>query len=285
MTLLRWTIGDVEITRVEERVVPLPCEVLIPGITAEHIAANADWCNPFFTDSGKILLSLHSFIVRSGDTTIVVDTCVGTRTPRPLPGDDTFLDRLDDAIVGGLDAVDVVVCTHLHFDHVGWNTTVRDGVVVPTFPAARYLVTAAELDHLAIDDHNEVIEPSVQPLVTAGVLDAVGTDHVITDAVRLIATPGHTPGHVSVLIESQGQTGLITGDATHNPLQFTYPELAATPFDHDSMQSTATRATLVERYGNGDTLMLGTHFAPPTAGHIRIANGRTWFDISARDTP
>ncbi|MEZ5230655.1 MAG: MBL fold metallo-hydrolase [Acidimicrobiales bacterium] len=170
-----------------------------------------------------------------------------------------------------------MLCTHLHFDHVGWNTVRVDDRWVPTFPNARYLIAATELDHVRRDDHMGVLEPSVQPLLDAGLVDAVATDHRVTSEVRLLPTPGHTPGHVSVTIESAGRRATITGDAVHSPLQFTYPELAASRFDHDSMQSTETRRALIEAHADVDVLVLGTHFAPPAAGHLHTVDGTVRF--------
>lgn len=294
---LSWMIGDVVITRVEESILPLPTKVLVPDITPDQIELQRPWVNPYFEepdgDEPVLRLSVHSFVIQSEGKTIVVDTCVGPDSDRGLDGDPGFLERLDMAIDGGLDAVDVVVCTHLHFDHVGWNTVARDGFAVPAFPNARYLVTAAEMDELERDDHMAIGEPSIKPLMAAGVLDVieVGDDgHPVTDEVHLISTPGHTPGHVSVLITSAGETtdqtsegdvertALITGDAFHSPLQFAYPDLAAWRFDSDSAQSTATRQAMLDRFADSETVVLGTHFAPPTAGHLRTGNHGVWLD-------
>ncbi len=272
----RFDVGDVSITQVVERVTAVPCNAIVPGITAEMLAA-APWVAPYFADDGRMLLSNHTFVVQSGTTTIVVDTCVGTATERPLPGDETFIDRLADAIDGGLEAVDLVLCTHLHFDHVGWNTRKVDDAWVPTFPRARYLITSAELEHIRTDDHMGVFEPSVAPLLEAGLVDAVSTDHALTSEVRLVATPGHTPGHVSVDIESDGHRATITGDAVHSPIQLAHPELAATPFDHDSVQSTTTRHELIAGHLDADRLVLGTHFAPPCAGRLQTVDGAIVF--------
>jgi glyoxylase-like metal-dependent hydrolase (beta-lactamase superfamily II) len=195
----------------------------------------------------------------------------------PSPSDETFADRLADAVEGGLEGVDIVVCTHLHFDHVGWNLRVIDGQRVPTFPNARYLFTQPELDHVAVDDHMDVLGSSIQPLLDAGLVDAVDTNHRLTGEVVLIPTPGHTPGHVSVLIESQGERALITGDMAHTPLQFALPDLAASTFDWNSNESSNTRRRIVDTYANTGDLILGTHFAPPTAGRIRRAGDRVWF--------
>lgn len=274
-----WRIGDVTITCVVESVVPVPAGYLITGLTDDLVAAQRPWIDPFFGDDGALLLSVHSFVVQSGDTTIVVDTCAGMHEDRRLGGDPTFLARVGATIAGGIDAVDVVVCTHLHFDHVGWNT-VPDGRGGrrPAFPNARYVVTVGELDGFADRDEDGVAPTSLDPLVAAGVLDRVESDRRITPEVRLLPTPGHTPGHVSVLIESGGETGLITGDAAHSPIQFTHPELAAGRVDHDSAASTRTRRELIARYADAGTLVLGTHFAPPTAGRLVTDGGAVRFE-------
>ncbi len=290
VTDLSWSVGALTVTRVEERIIPLTAKVLLPDATPEHIEANRPWIDPYFDgveDGHPVMqLSIHSFVVAAGDTTIVVDTCVGPDPDRGLPGDAGFVDRLDTTLRaagrGGLDGVDVVVCTHVHFDHVGWNTRTVDGVTVPTFPNARYLVTRAELDEVEADDHMGVLDPSIRPLRDAGVLDAIDLDHgdldddtstgggrhQIVDGVELVATPGHTAGHVSVLLRSEGQEALITGDAFHSPVQFAAPELAAWRFDSDSTTSTATRRQLIDRFVGTDALLLGTHFAPPTGGRL-----------------
>jgi glyoxylase-like metal-dependent hydrolase (beta-lactamase superfamily II) len=271
---LSWQIGRVTVTRVEESITPVPAGYLLAGLTDDHIAAQQPWVSPYFDGDGALLLSVHSFIVETDDVTIVVDTCAGMHEGRPLPGDPSFLDRLATEIDGGLDAVDVVICTHLHFDHIGWNTIRdRDGAWVPAFPNAQYLITDRELDGFDTRDPEHMADVSITPLADAGLLVAVELDHRVTSEVRLLSTPGHTRGHVSVLIESGGSTALITGDATHSPIQFAYPELAATRVDHDSEWSTQTRRDLIERFIDTEALILGTHFAPPTAGVLRTSPG------------
>ncbi len=280
-----WSVGEVTVTRVEENVIPLTAKVLLPDATVDQVEAGRPWIDPYFdgeADGHPIMrLSIHSFVVRAGDTTIVVDTCVGPDPERSLPGDPHFDRRLDDVIEGGLDAVDVVVCTHVHFDHVGWNTREVDGRLVPTFPNARYLVTEAEMAEVEADDHMAVLEPSLAPVAEAGQLDVIGLDddgrHRICPGVELLATPGHTAGHVSVLLRSDGREALITGDAFHSPLQFAHPEVAAWRFDTDSDGSTATRRRLIDRFADADALLFGTHFAPPTAGRLVRADGRVRF--------
>jgi glyoxylase-like metal-dependent hydrolase (beta-lactamase superfamily II) len=276
---LSWSVGALTVTRVEESILPLTAKVLVPDATVDQVEANRPWIDPYFdgeADGHPVLrLSIHSFVIEAGATTIVVDTCVGPDPERSLPGDPGFVHRLDTALgstpAGGLAGVDVVVCTHVHFDHVGWNTRTIDGVVSPTFPNARYLVTRAEMDEVEADDHMAVREPSILPLADAGLLDVIDLDdgrHRICDGVELIATPGHTAGHVSVHLRSGDDEALITGDAFHTPLQFAHPDLAAWRFDTDAEQSTATRRRLVGRFAGTDALVLGTHFAPPTAGRL-----------------
>jgi glyoxylase-like metal-dependent hydrolase (beta-lactamase superfamily II) len=264
---MSWTVGDARIVRVAEVVVPVDARIILPDVTSDHIDPHRPWIDPYVDDRARIMLSVHSFVVQSCGTTIVVDTCIGVEAPQPLPGDDAFADRLDDAVEGGLEAVDVVLCTHLHFDHVGWNLRTVDGRSVPTFPNARYLVARRELE--SGDDDHQLRQRSIDPLLDAGVLDPIEPAHRITAEVRTVPTPGHTPGHVSVLVESGGETGLITGDTFHSPVQIAHPELVATTFDDDVELAAATRRALLERYTDTPTLVLGTHFAPPTAGRLR----------------
>lgn len=265
---LTWSVGSVRITRIEERVTGVPWDRLVPA-GADHLDDCRPWIEPFVSDSGSaLLLSVHSFVVETPETVIVVDTCVGTSDDMKLPGDPDFGGRLE-AHVSSFDQVDIVVCTHLHFDHVGWNTIERNGELVPTFPKARYLVTSTELAAERDEEDSISYQRAIAPLDTAGVLDAVESTHQIDAWVRLEPTPGHTPGHVSVRVTDGDQTALIIGDLAHTPLQFAFPEAASNP-DHSPAEATATRRRIVDEHGNQPTLLLGTHFAPPTAGHLEI---------------
>jgi glyoxylase-like metal-dependent hydrolase (beta-lactamase superfamily II) len=283
MTHLEWQVGDVQVVRVEERIHGVIRDTLVPGITDAQLAEHAEWVAPFFSRSGRLLLSVHTFLVRDGERTILIDTCAGVEPARPLPGDPAFLERLEAAINGGLEAVDTVLCTHLHFDHVGWNTRRVGGRRVPTFPNARYLFARVELDALEADDHASVHESSIAPLIDAGLVDLVETDHVLTPALRLIPTPGHTPGHVSVAIESRGQRAVVTGDVMHTPLQVALPELTASPFDADPAHATETRKRFLDAHEETDCLLFGTHFPPPTAGYVRGSGNQRRFVPAADD--
>jgi glyoxylase-like metal-dependent hydrolase (beta-lactamase superfamily II) len=271
--MAQWKIGDVTVTRVLEQVAPLLPEALIANIDADRLARHARWLKPhFMNESGEILLSIHALVVESSDKVIVVDTCMGNDRPLPMDLDmlhTSFLEDLEKVVPR--EDVDYVLCTHLHFDHVGWNTMLVDGKWVPTFPNAKYLFGREEYEHWTsgIEDENVDLDLAVTPIVDAGLHQLVEIDHVLTPEVSLESTPGHTPGHVSVRIESQGTRAVITGDMVHHPVQLAEPDWGSHP---DSIPELAaeTRRNFVSRYGDEPVLVIGTHFAGPTAGHIRL---------------
>lgn len=268
---LSWKIGDVKVTRVQESEAPLPAEGLIANIVPERLAEHAAWLKPNFMDEdGNIRLSIHALVVASGGKTIVVDTCMGNDRPLPMglePMQTDFLARLEEVVPR--ERVDYVLCTHLHFDHVGWNTMLVDGEWVPTFPNAQYLFGREEYEHWTsgVEDENIDLRFSVQPVVDAGLHRLVETGHALTGEVSLEPTPGHTPGHVSVRIESGGAKAVITGDMVHHPVQLAEPGWGSHP-DSIPEMATETRKDFVDRYGDSDVLVIGTHFAGPTAGRI-----------------
>ncbi len=285
--MLRWTIGDVSVVRVVEMLPMEPAKRLLPSATEERLDAHRPWMYPNFLDEGyKLKLSIHALIIESQGRRILVDTCVGNDKERAYRGmgrlRTPFLEHLADAGYPA-DSIDTVLCTHLHFDHVGWNTIRVDGDWVPTFKNARYLFARSEWDYWkeeeernaeAMQESLHVIADSVRPVVEAGLVDLVESDHHLTDEVWLEPTPGHTPGHVSVRISSKGQDAVITGDMVHNPVQFAEPTWKCYA-DADIEQAVATRLAFVGRYGGNDTLVLGTHFPAPTAGRI-VADGAGW---------
>ena len=269
-----WKIGDVSISQIVEITSPTPLAMLFPDATPERLAPLDGWLRPHFLDAaGNMILSIHAFAIRSKGTRIIVDTCLGNDKPRPIPDwsnlQTSFLKDLEAA---GFPAasVDRVVCTHLHFDHIGWNTVLRDGRWVPTFPSARYLLGEQEWAHW--NTHDDPYAPqakhdSILPVFEAGLVDLVATNHAVTDEVSLIPTPGHTPGHVSVLIRSRGEEAVITGDMVHHPFQFARPDWKDSA-DVDGELAHRTRVAFCKRFGDRPVLVLGTHFAAPTAGRI-----------------
>jgi glyoxylase-like metal-dependent hydrolase (beta-lactamase superfamily II) len=272
-TVQRWKVGAIEITRVVELETASSARWLIPEATRERLQ-QVSWLQPHFcTADGRVIMSVHAFIVESAGTRVMVDTCVGNDKRRSIPGwnmmQGPFMERL--AAAGHpADAIDRVLCTHLHVDHVGWNTRLADGKWVPTFRNARYLFARSEYAHwqAAQDEMSrEVMQDSVQPVVDAGLVDLVASDHQVAEGIRLAPTPGHTPGHVSVWIDSQGERAVITGDLLHHPVQCAHPEWPSSA-DVDPELAQRTRRSFLAGCADTPTLVFGTHFATPTAGRI-----------------
>ena len=289
----RWQVGRVRVTQVIE-LGPMPTSPKFffkdppPDLVARH-----GWLKPHFAnDDGKLLASIHCFVVESAGRRIVVDTCVGNDKKRSSPAwnalNGPFLQHLTDAGFAP-ESIDTVLCTHLHVDHVGWNTRWVGARWVPTFANARYLFARKEWEHWAAEARareaagrgggapDDVLGDSVRPILDAGLAELVDTDHRLTDEVGLEPTPGHTPGHVSVRIESAGQRAGITGDLMHHPIQCAEPDRLGN-FDHDAEQARATRRYFLACCARDRTLVFGTHFAPPTAGHVVAADGAWRFD-------
>jgi glyoxylase-like metal-dependent hydrolase (beta-lactamase superfamily II) len=279
-----WRIGDVEIARiVEVNGWEDDITMLLPDASPEFVQG-FPWLVPHFaTPAGKMIISFQCFVLRSQGRVAMIDTCIGNDRKREF---DVFTNMqtsfMEDLTTAGFPADEVtdVLCTHLHFDHVGWNTRLVDGRWVPTFPQARYLFGRREWEHWKFlnDTHGyhdlNHMEDAVLPIIDAGLAEFIEPDFQLTDEVTLLPTPGHTPGHVSVLIRSRGQSAVITGDMMHNPIQIAVPATEAR-FDMDKPQAARTRCEFVERFNNSGTLVIGSHFADPSAGHI-VSDGKAW---------
>lgn len=275
-----WQIGEVSITSVVEVEVPIPGESVIPSANAPAVLAHP-WLVPnFATEDGFLHLRIQLLVVESQGKRIAIDTCLGNDKPRTIE----FFDHLQTPFLANLEAAgfpresfDTVICTHLHVDHVGWNTMLVDGEWVPTFPNARYLLGRVESEHwdaYGIHEDGDVYGDSVRPVIEAGLVDLVEFGHRVTDEVVMEPTPGHSPGHQSVHINSDGAHALITGDVMHHPVQLCEPDWESA-FDSDIDHARATRRELLARYSGTDVLVIGTHFAGPGAGHI-VADGDAW---------
>lgn len=278
----RWKIGAVTVTKVLELEATGGSRFLLPQATREAILPIA-WLRPHFADDeGRLRMSIHAFLVETPTRRIVVDTCLGNdKQGRRIPAWNGLNTRfLADLAAAGAprESIDTVLCTHLHVDHVGWNTMHQDGAWVPTFPNARYLMGRAEYAHWTgphgREDLRTVFADSVAPVFDAGLVDLVETDHRICEELSLIPTLGHTPGHVSLRIDSGGEQGLITGDFLHHPCQIAHPEWSSTA-DSDPAEAQRTRERMFAELAGAPVLVLGTHFAGATAGRI-VRDGGAW---------
>jgi glyoxylase-like metal-dependent hydrolase (beta-lactamase superfamily II) len=280
-----WKIGDVRVTKLQEQQPVWKGTMITANATADTLKAEREWLDPFIDDTGKILLSIHALLVESEGRRIIVDTCVGNDKPRPNFKDfnmlhTPFLADLEKAGVSR-ESIDTVICTHLHLDHVGWNTMLVNGRWQPTFPKARYMMCAREWEHWSkfdgLPDFKLPIEDSVRPVIEAGQAELVEPDRRLTGEVYLESTPGHTPGHVSVRISSRGENAVITGDMIHHPIQVAHPDWVC-EFDTDPTMASDTRQKFVERYCDQPVHVIGTHFAGPTSGHIVRRGGKFLFE-------
>lgn len=284
---MQWRIGDITISKLEEVFYP-EFPGLLPGVTPE-LVRQVPWLAPHFVSpQGELTLSIHSLIVETPDAKLVVDTCIGNDRNRDPYAE---MSMLSTDYLGRMQAlgyrpedIDYVLCTHLHFDHVGWNTRYENGKWVPTFPKAAYLLGRRDLElfsAVGADEPDEFLQiqrrtyqDSLVPILDAGLARPVDGPAVVCAGVSLVPSPGHSPGHCSVLIESQGEQALITGDFLHHPIQCWNPELSSGA-DHDTPLAIATRRRLFEQFCDSPTLIIGTHFATPTAGHL-LRDGETY---------
>ena len=286
-----WKIGAVKVTRVLDILMDIDPKILLPDATPENLAPMAKWLKPHFVnDDWSMPLSIHAFIVESDGARIVVDTCIGNDKQRGVPQwsmrKSTFLDDL--ARRGApRESIDFVLCTHLHVDHVGFNTTLVNGKWTPTFPNARYVFARREYEHWE-KAHRKIVaeggEPlnlgsfadSVLPIVEAKRAVFVESDHEFETGVHLEPAPGHTPGNCVLHAANGGRRAVMIGDVMHTPVQFAMPSISSR-FCEDPVESAKTRVALCERYAETDTVILACHFPTPTAG--RIARHRSGFKL------
>ena len=279
-----WQIGDVKITRVleGESLGPLP---MLPEATPEKIQ-EMEWLQPHFADeTGQARMSIHALVLETPDRVIVVDTCLGNDKTRVFPHwnqlQTKFLEQMTEAGYPP-EKVDTVLCTHLHTDHVGWNTMLVDDEWVPTFPNANYIFGREEWAFTEQQRENpmyeEFIVDSIKPIIDADLAELVEMDHKLSDEIRLQPTPGHTPGHVSVVIESRGEKAIITGDIMHHPCQMEHPRWECT-FDWKRDAAEDTREQMLAQFADEGCLVFGTHFATPSAGHVVRKDGSFRFEV------
>jgi glyoxylase-like metal-dependent hydrolase (beta-lactamase superfamily II) len=275
-------IGDVRVARVVENEGAFsPVDFLLPGFSPELLQEHG-WLRPQFVDpQNRVMMSFHSYVLRTPRHTILIDGCVGNGKERPARPmwhrqEGPYLERLAQAGVRP-EEIDVVFCTHLHADHVGWNTRLRDGRWVPTFPNARYIFAKREYEHwerlhrAGEKPNHDSFADSVLPVMEAKQADLVASDHEIEAGIHLEAAYGHTPGTCLMHVKRPGAHGVFTGDVVHTPVQLADPSLSSR-FCSDAAQSAATRRALCERYADTATTWYTGHFPGSSAARIRSLN-------------
>src|SRR5438552_1889047 len=275
-------VGDVTITSIIERDGPWrKPEDMFPAYDADigrkHIAGLD--AEVFDVASGRMVITYQTFVVRTPKHTVLVDTCTGEDKGYPPPFDFPKQPWLDNFHAAGLsfENIDYVFCTHLHIDHTGWNTRLRDGRWVPTFPNAKYIFhkreyAAWEAEHKkGANPPGTVFRDNCLPIVEAGQALLVDDDYALDDTITLTPTPGHSPCHCCVNIFSNGKRAVVAGDLMHHMIQCREPDWSAKP-DWAAKQSAASRRKFFASVADTDTLFLPIHFPAPTAG-LLIADG------------
>ncbi|HXH82240.1 MAG TPA: MBL fold metallo-hydrolase [Candidatus Tectomicrobia bacterium] len=271
------TIGAATVTRIEETYEPnFEARTFFPDWRPEVADEHRAWMVPDHYDaaSGFLALSVHSWLVRVGGRTVLIDACVGNHKPRPLRPkwhlmETRYLDRLAAAGVRP-EEVDVVLCTHLHMDHVGWFTRLDGGRWVPTFPNARHVFSRADYDHYLALDRDPARGPvnqgsfrdSVLPVVEAGLADMIAEPHALDEHLRIDPAPGHTPGTVVITLASRGATALFCGDILHHAVQIYHPEWNSFACG-DAEGARASRRMVLERCAGSGALLVPAHFGAP----------------------
>jgi glyoxylase-like metal-dependent hydrolase (beta-lactamase superfamily II) len=291
-------VGDSRIHRVEEAVYKMPLAMFGPD---ELIERHWEWLFPRFADAERNWdMVVQSWIAVVDGRVVVVDPCVGNG--RSLPDfplfhmlETPFIERF---AATGFRPEDVthVFCTHLHSDHCGWNTQLRDGRYAPTFPNARYVIVRREYERWDPERpgydpselHNRltagVFENSVRPVVEAGLAELVGDSHRICESLTVAPAWGHTPGHSALHLSSAGEEAWFTGDVFHHPLELLHPEIDANTCE-DYPATLATRRRLIADCLDTGALLIPAHFAAPHAGHLRRIDGAVRFEPYAPEAP
>ncbi len=280
-----WQVGKVRITKVLEGEYQCLPEQLLSEPSQEAIASIPWLAQEHLGTRGRLRFSVHALVVETPDRLIIVDTCIGNdRQGRDVPQwnqqQTAFLDDLT-ALGYDLRQFDTVLCTHLHADHVGWNTRLVEGRFEPTFPNARYLLSRAEFAYWQsrtdMAEANAMMADALAPVFEAGQVDLIDLPHVICHEVTLVKTPGHTPGHASVWIRSEGEEALISGDIVPHPCQLAFPGWGGRA-DVDPGLAESTRRDALAQCADRDALLIGTHFTSPTGGRVRRLGEAYRFD-------
>ena len=276
-----FNIGGIEIAKVVDTVERFSPKALYMDKDRDSFDEHLDWLQPHFLDEAKrMLLSIHSFVLKTRHHNILVDTCIGNHKvgngfPQWNNREGNYLAELAAANCRPED-IDYVFCTHMHVDHTGWNTQLKDGRWVPTFPNAKYLFNEREwagLKESSYEYDQAVLKQNIVPIIEANQVQWVDDAWTIDDQVSLLPTPGHTPGHCSVALNDGSSRAVITGDMMIHPVQIAEPQWRQSG-DYDKEMAVATRSAFIDNHCDQDILILGTHFNTPTGVYIEEQQGR-----------
>lgn len=276
----RLTVGGAVLDRIEETIdTSFTAEGFFPAFDPEVLRPHLPWLAPryYLAERGALVFSMHSWVVRTSRHTVLIDACIGNAKDR-MPRvhwhrlNTPFLDRMRASGTSPED-IDYVMCTHMHADHVGWNTVLEDGRWVPTFPKARYLFSRIEYEHwTAHPDPSPIrrnaLNDSVLPIVEAGRADMIEDGHEVDGTFHVELAPGHTPGNVHIRLASKGSEAVFAGDVVHHPIQVYRPDWS-TVACIDPAASAASRRRLLETCCERGALLLPAHFPAPHGGHVR----------------
>jgi glyoxylase-like metal-dependent hydrolase (beta-lactamase superfamily II) len=284
----RWQVGDIRVTRILEQVARLEtAEEFFPDASEEALRPHLSWLMPraICPQTGRLIMPVQGYLVQTARHLILVDACVGNAkrcgylAEWNMRDDNAFLERMSQAGAHP-EAIDFVLCTHLHVDHCGWNTRLVNGRWAPTFPNARYVIARREYEAAralaGAYPGDFTYEENVLPIVEAGRADFVEMDHAIDNQVWLEPTPGHTDGHVAIRLSSRGETAVIAGDLMHSPIQCVYPDWSYR-FDADPALARRTRRAFLEGASEHEHLVLTAHFPLPSVGKITRRGAGFWF--------
>ena len=274
-----FTVDDMTIHRIVDQEAGFtPILEFLPSLNKELLDENRSWMEPDALDpAGMAVLCFQSYIVKTPHHTILVDACIGNDKSFPhrptwhKKTDSNWMQALKAAGVG-IDDIDFVMCTHLHGDHVGWNTRLENGRWVPTFPKAKYLFSKKEYEYWEGVDRETPLDPmteSVLPIIDAKKAELVTSDHALNDHIRLMPTPGHTPDHFAVCAGRSGDRGGVHRRSDPLPDPGALSGFGDARVDYDQKQASATRRAFLERYCDTSTLCCTMHFPSPSVGHIK----------------
>ena len=291
------TVGDVTITSIVERDGPWrKPEDMFPAYEPEIGGRHLAKLDPVVFDaaSGKLVITYQTFVVRTPRHTILIDTCTGEHKGYAPPMDFPKRPWLDHFRAAGLsfESIDYVFCTHLHIDHTGWNTMLRDGRWTPTFPNATYIFHKMEYALWKAETERGASPPGANlvggaqnvwtfnclPIVEARQALLVEDSYELDDTLSLTPTPGHSPGHCCVNIRSRGAQAVVTGDMMHHALQCREPDWS-TIFDFDRGQAARSRRQLLGQLADTGTFVLPVHFPHPTVGLVAADGERFHYNF------